>query len=124
MQYKTLNDAAQLHQGLAEGSVEIWYMRPESSRTFSAGARLLKEMGNVPTYDTLGYTHVLLGSIKETDKNKISVVMQGENWSPNGEARQLILDKGLTHTSLMMGDIVYMNNVMYLVDFIGYSELS
>jgi hypothetical protein len=31
--------------------------------------------------------------------------MQGENWSPNGEARELILEKGVQHTSMSVGDI-------------------
>jgi hypothetical protein len=31
--------------------------------------------------------------------------MQGENWSPNGEARDLIRAKGLKHTSMSVGDV-------------------
>jgi hypothetical protein len=31
---------------------------------------------------------------------------QAENWSPNGEARDLIASKGLLHTSMSTGDIV------------------
>jgi hypothetical protein len=31
---------------------------------------------------------------------------QGENWSPNGEARDLILAKGLRHTSMSVGDVI------------------
>jgi hypothetical protein len=32
--------------------------------------------------------------------------MQGENWSPNGEARPLIQSLGLSHTSMMVGDVI------------------
>jgi hypothetical protein len=32
--------------------------------------------------------------------------MQGEVWSPNGEARELILSKGLEHTSMTVGDVI------------------
>lgn len=30
--------------------------------------------------------------------------MQGEIWSPNGEANELIRSKGLFHTSMSVGD--------------------
>jgi hypothetical protein len=33
--------------------------------------------------------------------------MQGENWSPNGEARELIKAKGVQHTSMSVGDIAW-----------------
>jgi hypothetical protein len=33
--------------------------------------------------------------------------MQGENWSPNGEARPLIKMLGLKHTSMSVGDCLY-----------------
>jgi len=32
--------------------------------------------------------------------------MQGENWSPNGEARDEILRLGLSHTSMSVGDVI------------------
>jgi hypothetical protein len=32
--------------------------------------------------------------------------MQGENWSPNGEARDLIRSNNLSHTSMCCGDVV------------------
>ena len=32
--------------------------------------------------------------------------MQGENWSPNGEARELLRALGLTHTSMSVGDVL------------------
>ena len=32
--------------------------------------------------------------------------MQGEIWSPNGEARNFIISSGLSHTSMMVGDVV------------------
>ena len=33
--------------------------------------------------------------------------MQGDNWSPNGEARFNIVSLGLSHTSMSTGDLIY-----------------
>lgn len=41
-----------------------------------------------------------LRSVEAPVLNDVSYLMQGEVWSPNGEARDLILSKGLSHTSL------------------------
>jgi hypothetical protein len=32
--------------------------------------------------------------------------MQGENWSPHGEARELLRSLGLGHTSMSVGDVL------------------
>jgi len=37
---------------------------------------------------------------------EVFYLMQGENWSPNGEARQAVQDLGLAHTSMSVGDVV------------------
>ena len=41
--------------------------------------------------------------------------MQGENWSPRGEARPLIARLGLGHTSLSLGDVVQAPDGRYYV---------
>lgn len=49
------------------------------------------------------------GSEKMSDTDALEHVfwqMQGENWSPHGEAREMIRALGLTHTSMYVGDIV------------------
>ena len=48
-----------------------------------------------------------------SDYNRLGQVykqMQGENWSPNGDARRLIARRGLKHTSLSVGDVVVLPN--------------
>lgn len=50
--------------------------------------------------------------------------MQGEIWSPNGEARALIQQKGLQHTSMSVDDIIVdEEGHVYIVDAIGFREL-
>ncbi|MGD1527046.1 hypothetical protein [Vibrio harveyi] len=48
-------------------------------------------------------------------------LMQGENWSPQGEARDFIQGKGLQHTSMSVGDIIKAGGKHYFVDMVGFS---
>jgi hypothetical protein len=50
--------------------------------------------------------------------------MQGEIWSPMGEARSLIKALGLEHTSMSVGDlIVDEEGSVFEVDRIGFKEI-
>jgi hypothetical protein len=50
---------------------------------------------------------------------------QGENWSPNGEARPLIEAAGLCHTSMSVGDVIYDHSQgkFYQVATFGFDEV-
>lgn len=52
--------------------------------------------------------------------------MQGEVWSPNGEAREGIKALGLSHTSMSVGDVLYSDNEdkYYMVKDFGWVEFS
>jgi len=54
--------------------------------------------------------------------------MQGEVWSPLGEARQLITECGLKHTSMSVGDIMIVHQAdgryAYGVDYEGFSVIA
>lgn len=56
------------------------------------------------------------------DLQNLYVFMQGENWSPNGEARDLIKGLGLKHTSMSVGDIILDTETgeYHIVDFAGF----
>ena len=56
------------------------------------------------------------------DLENLYVWMQGENWSPNGEARELIRGLGLKHTSMSIGDIIEDTETgqFHIVDFAGF----
>ena len=51
--------------------------------------------------------------------------MQGERWSPQGEARPLIEALGLTHTSMSAGDVILdlEENKFYEVAWSGFNEV-
>jgi hypothetical protein len=111
MSYKTLNDASCFYDSLAEGDTEIWYQ---------------KEIGwGCPEVDTdnLEDTHVKLGSIVATNPDSIFGLMQGEVWSRMGEARDLIIGKGLRHTSMSVGDIMKIDGELLMVDSFGFKKL-
>lgn len=130
MQYKTLNDAQHRNSGLRPGTTEIWYNR-SAVPSANTGSRLLAEIctsyrldEEVPKLITLATTHVHLGSIAATDLESIYGMMQGEIWSPEGEANELILNKGLTHTSMHVGDVIKIGNRAWVVRFMGFTEIT
>jgi hypothetical protein len=47
-------------------------------------------------------------------------LMQGEKWSPLGEAKNLIQQKGLTHTSMSVGDIIEIKGKFYIACMAGF----
>ena len=73
---------------------QIWYAKPEA-------------FGNMLTSaNDLSATHVHLTDIEAHGLDAAWCAMQGEIWSPNGEARELIQSKGLQHTSMSVGDVI------------------
>lgn len=74
----------------------------------------------------LGETHVWLMDLEAENLEDVFKKMQGEKWSPNGEARQLILSKGFRHTSISVGDVVYdvEADKYFEVDMIGFREIT
>lgn len=124
MTYSNLNQAAATNPALAEGKTKIWYFKNEAGRDMMMGHSFCKQYGLLPKVDNLEATHTLIGSIASTDCDEIYMAMQGENWSPQGEARDLLRSKGLGHTSMSMGDIAEINGKFFFVDSFGFKELN
>lgn len=105
---------------------QIWYMRPEYFRDGIMGYDFCKEKGRLPNPKNLEKTHILLMEVtlkQDMHLEAIWMMMQGENWSPQGEAQPLIRSKGLKHTSMSMGDIVAVNGQTHMADRIGFKLL-
>ncbi len=107
--------------------VQIWYMKPEWFHNGILGVEVMKLTGRMPDRDDLTKTHVLL---KELDARSLDAAwraMQGENWSygdAQAEAQALIESKGLSHTSMCVGDIIVDDQgVAHIVDNMGWSQL-
>ncbi len=82
--------------------------------------------GARPELGTLLSTHRLLTKVEANDLEEVFYKMQGEVWSPNGEARILIRALGLKHTSMSIGDVALNeeNKKYYAVDLEGFSEIA
>lgn len=98
---------------------EVWYMKPN---WFSQGIS-----GKPPDASQLGETHIHLCNLYlEGGSSQLERVfhdMQAEQWSPNGEACDLIESKGLAHTSMSVGDIVRVDGEIHMVSNAGFKEL-
>lgn len=113
----TLNSAAQFSPGLAEGPTEIFYLNDDHplARDYRCGDKV--DLGK------LVHTHRFLGQIQLTDLESIFYALQGENWSPKGEANEFIRSKKLRHTSMSVGDVVKIGVRYFAVASIGFVEL-
>lgn len=126
LEYFELNHAAHKlgEPGYAKGGTQIWYMKPSFFRKAGGlGYKWMEKQDILPDPKRLKRTHEYLGSIKEKNLNKIFKMMQGEEWSPRGEARSLIRSKGLGHTSMSVGDIIKIGSKVLMVDMFGFKEL-
>lgn len=114
--YTSLNDAVGDDPGFAPGSTQVWYWKSEFSRDLLWGDFSMVDPEN------LQKTHVLMGSIKETNPDNIFRMMN--LWSKNGEANKLLGIVGSDHTSMSVGDIVVINGKIIGVDKTGWKELN
>ena len=97
---------------------KIWYMKPEFFRFGIMGTKTAD-----PAH--IEETHVHLKDIEASDLDDVFHQMQGEVWSPNGEARQMILQKGLRHTSMSVGDVAVDDlGTTWTVSPVGWTKLA
>jgi len=112
-QYKTLLDAAWIDKRYGSGGTSIWYAKKWSSDPDPKKVDVTR----------LRDTHTLVGYINSKDREDIFGLMQGEHWSPDGQASSMIRGLGLTHTSMSVGDIVSINDMIsktYMVSGRGF----
>jgi len=117
--------------------IKIWYMNKKGWRLFGGNlSEMTLQRKNQthpllrPTVATLEDTHTLLMTLERAEIPRVRkeheslddvfAWMQGENWSPNGEARPLIAAKGLFHTSMSVGDVMDYGGEYYMVAPLGF----
>jgi hypothetical protein len=115
--------AAHIDPRYGTGTTKVWYMKPDFFRDGNMGHEWLVERNLVPSLATIEKTHTLVGTLDVSDPEDAYQMMQGENWSPRGEARGLIAGLGLQHTSMSVGDIVESAGVLFLVEGGGFKRL-
>lgn len=77
------------------------------------------------TIKDIPVTHRYLGQFEAEGIDDLYRLMQGDVWSPNGEARSLIEGAGLHHTSMSCGDVIYnpRSNSFWVVSPCGFKQL-
>ncbi len=106
------------------GTTKVWYQKPSFFRDGHMGHAWLVEHNLVPTAASLTETHACVGAVDTDEPEVVFMMMQGESWSPRGEARGLIMGLGLEHTSMSVGDIVQVDDALFLVDGCGFARVS
>lgn len=123
-QYRILNEGAVYVPELAPGKTEVWYWKTEFARDLGMGLNWLQTHPEwYPEPYNLSKSHVMLGRVDSKDPEKLFWALQGENWSPNGEARSLIKSLGLDHTSVSVGDILVIDGMAYFCDNVGWVKI-
>lgn len=99
--------------------VGIWY-KTSSARSILRkfdGIKQAYESGDFPS--ALDVTHAQVCEVFLPVKDDIDIcyqvtdMMQGERWSPNGEAKHHIASLGLSHTSICEGDVIQVGDKFY-----------
>ena len=77
----------------------------------------------LPSKQELPKTHTLLGKIRCTDKDAIFEALQGNAWSPDGEAYTLIRENGLDHTTMRSADALVINGEALFCSHMGWISM-
>jgi hypothetical protein len=107
-----------------QGVTGIWYWKKELAMSALSNFQNDFFFNVVRNNTHLDETHAHLGDIRLTDLEDIYRTMQGEIWSPNGEAKELIQEKGVGHTSMSIGDVVVLQDgSRHMVYANGFKEI-
>ena len=137
--YQRVNEAAREYRAAAclrEGAIEVWYSAVDANLPLWSALRYLQvtdgrvEQDSLDRATSLGFdpsdlakTHRLLGKVAgdpPQSPDAIWVALQGEVWSPMGEARALISTYGLQHTSMDVSDVVVIDGVVLMCASSGW----
>lgn len=124
-QYETLAGAAKVTGvgAYGHGATEVWYARPDVQRNLTSGYDLAKRLNALPDPEALNKTHVKVGNVAESDPGRVFGMMQAEEWSPDGQAQDLIRGLRLDHTSMSVGDVMVIRGRILFVDRRGFVDL-
>ncbi len=108
-----------------EGRFQILYSKSELFSELICGYAMAIKLGCIPIAGKLYHTHEFLGWLEAKDLEEAFTMMQGENWSPDGEARSFIESSGTGHTSMSVGDIIFDTNdqAYWFCDIAGWKQL-
>lgn len=121
--YARFSDASLLDDRYGSGRTQIWYAKAEFFRVLSMGSLFAAKKDMLPDPYDLDKTHVYIGNVNETNPSKVMRMMQGEMWSPDGQASGLPAIQKCRHTSMYVGDIMVIGGETLMVDSHGFCDL-
>lgn len=101
-----------VQEALQSGSTQVWY------RKEGVGMFTLPD----PDPNNLQATHTHLTSIACRDPEACFFALQGEMWSPNGEANGLVSERH-SHTSMSVGDCLVIGKAVHVCAGTGWKVL-
>ena len=115
------------------GDTEIWYMKETNFDSWDFREEMYKEepnhnmeytKRNGPRIDpkNLEKTHALLGTVGETDLDEIYHMMN--NWGVGKLSNDFLEERGVTHTSMSVGDIIKIGDTIWFVDGRGFKDIT
>lgn len=110
------SDYTSLKDIYAPGDTQVWFTKPVYRNVLSQGIKAAEKNNLTIDTNNLEKTHILVGTVDKTDPKTVYALMQGEIWSPQGEAALMIRRLGLSHTSMSVGDIIKTKDNIYFVD--------
>ena len=125
--HRTLKDAYGVtgDPRFLSGKTQVWYYKRSESRDFGMGSFGLERSGKWPSVEDLSLTPVLIGHVSENNPGKVFEMMQGEYWSPDGEASTMPALRMAGHTSMSVGDIIVLpSGRALMVDMAGFRDLA
>lgn len=95
--------------------VEVWYQTPDTWRAAGGGLTAVEidEWNLEATHTRLAVIEYSARVLSLGTMGILSATMramQGEVWSPMGEAREAVLSAGLQHTSMSPGDVIVLRS--------------
>jgi len=97
----------------------VWYQKKFGFYFRDGEDKLLESIDP----QNLEATHTFLKEEEAEDLEDLYRKMQGEYWSPWGEARDLIRTRGLSHTSMSVGDVAVLDGRTFVCVNVGWKEV-
>lgn len=91
------------------GDTEIWY------------SKKVNNFNDKVTPDTIDSTHVLLGTVIDTNLDDIMYKMT--TWDDGNDVKPLLKKKKITHSTLSVGDVIHTPEGWFMVDVHGYVNI-
>lgn len=121
MSFSTLQDAG---DDYSPGKTQIWYWKENIGHEMMKGYEALKNENRLPDPNNLSATHVLIGTVAETNPNNVFSMMQAETWSPQNQGEEMTNKLGVGHIGMDTGDIIVIGDQVLFVNRKGFVNLA